>query len=148
MAHHLACSLQAARARLQCSEYLPDTLPLASRFALPHPRQALGLPVGQHIILKAAAADGSDILKPYTPVTDDDTRGYVDFVIKVKRHCITCSCRSTLYSVLEKHAPAWLVVVLPARCSATAVLLWEVLHQCILQKRKGVVTRSLSHMLW
>ena len=55
---------------------------LHRRFALPHPRQALGLPVGQHIILKAAAADGSDILKPYTPVTDDDTRGYVDFVIK------------------------------------------------------------------
>ncbi|KAK9835387.1 hypothetical protein WJX81_006728 [Elliptochloris bilobata] len=53
------------------------------RFALPHPRQALGLPVGQHIILKAAAADGSNILKPYTPVSDDDLRGYMDFVIKV-----------------------------------------------------------------
>ena len=101
---------------------LADTLSLASRFALPHPRQALGLPVGQHIILKAAAADGSDILKPYTPVTDDDTRGYVDFVIKVKRHCITCSRRSSLHSVLQKPTPAWLAVVLPADCSATAML--------------------------
>ena len=95
---------------------------LASRFALPHPRQALGLPVGQHIILKAAAADGSDILKPYTPVTDDDTRGYVDFVIKVKRHCLACSCRSALQPVLQKHEPAWLAVVLPSACSAKAVL--------------------------
>ncbi len=41
--------------------------------------------MGQHIILKAAGADGSDIMKPYTPVTDDDTLGYVDFVIKVSR---------------------------------------------------------------
>ena len=51
--------------------------------------------MGQHIILKAAAADGSDILKPYTPVTDDDTRGYVDFVIKVQETCSACSCPSS-----------------------------------------------------
>ncbi|EIE23241.1 ferredoxin reductase-like protein [Coccomyxa subellipsoidea C-169] len=55
------------------------------RFALPYKDQPIGLPIGQHISLKALkpAADGTEIFKPYTPVSDDDLLGYVDFVIKV-----------------------------------------------------------------
>lgn len=53
------------------------------RFALPHPDQRLGLPVGQHITFLAQDADGKDIYRPYTPVSDDDQLGSVDFVIKL-----------------------------------------------------------------
>ena len=43
----------------------------------------LGLPIGQHITFKAKDSDGKDLFRPYTPTTDDDTPGHVDFVIKV-----------------------------------------------------------------
>ena len=56
---------------------------LSPRFALDHPAQRLGLPTGQHITLKCVTADGEEVMKPYTPVTDDATRGTVDFVVKV-----------------------------------------------------------------
>lgn len=53
------------------------------RFALPAKKMVLGLPVGAHISLKGTDADGKDVMRPYTPVSDDNLRGYVDFVIKV-----------------------------------------------------------------
>lgn len=53
------------------------------RFGLPTNKTILGLPIGQHITFKAKDADGKDIFKPYTPTTDDDTPGHVDFVIKI-----------------------------------------------------------------
>lgn len=57
------------------------TLP---RFALDHPNQLLGLPTGHHVTLKCTVpATGEEAMRPYTPVTDDATRGFVDFVIKV-----------------------------------------------------------------
>lgn len=52
------------------------------RFALPHRQQLLGLPVGQHISLKADA-EAPMLLRPYTPVTPVQQPGFVDFVIKV-----------------------------------------------------------------
>lgn len=52
------------------------------RFALPTPRHILGLPVGQHIYL-SATIDGNLVVRPYTPVTSDDNKGYVDLVVKV-----------------------------------------------------------------
>ncbi|XP_076450996.1 NADH-cytochrome b5 reductase 2-like isoform X2 [Babylonia areolata] len=52
------------------------------RFALPSPEHILGLPVGQHIYL-TARIDGSLVIRPYTPVSSDDEKGYVDLVIKV-----------------------------------------------------------------
>lgn len=60
------------------------------RFKLPYPDQVLGLPTGQHITLKYVKADGEEVLKPYTPITDDDTVGHVDFVIKVRPHWTSC----------------------------------------------------------
>lgn len=52
------------------------------RFQLPSPDHILGLPVGQHIYL-TAKKDGDLIIRPYTPVSSDDDKGYMDLVIKV-----------------------------------------------------------------
>nr|XP_056703610.1 NADH-cytochrome b5 reductase 3 [Euleptes europaea] len=52
------------------------------RFALPSPDNILGLPVGQHIYL-SARIDGNLVIRPYTPVSSDDDKGYVDLVIKI-----------------------------------------------------------------
>merc|ERR1712032_352104 len=46
------------------------------RFRLPHPDMRLGLPTGQHIFLKATC-DGKVVMRPYSPLSDDATRGYV-----------------------------------------------------------------------
>lgn len=42
----------------------------------------LSVSKGQHIYL-SARIDGSLIIRPYTPVTSDDDKGYMDLVIKV-----------------------------------------------------------------
>ena len=53
------------------------------RFVMPRKDQLLGLPVGQHITIKATLPDGTEVMRPYTPTSDGQARGYVDFVIKV-----------------------------------------------------------------
>jgi cytochrome-b5 reductase len=56
------------------------------RFALDNPEQTLGLPVGQHIVLRAdCTTDGKTetVTHSYTPISSDDEKGYVDFMIKV-----------------------------------------------------------------
>ncbi|XP_062921667.1 NADH-cytochrome b5 reductase 1-like [Mobula hypostoma] len=52
------------------------------RFALPSASHILGLPVGKHVYL-SARIDGSLVVRPYTPVTSDDEKGYVDVVVKI-----------------------------------------------------------------
>jgi nitrate reductase (NAD(P)H) len=52
------------------------------RFALPRPDMKLGLPTGQHIFLRANV-QGNVVMRPYSPMTDDNTLGHVDFIIKV-----------------------------------------------------------------
>jgi cytochrome-b5 reductase len=52
-------------------------------FRLPDPRMRVGLPTGQHITFLAKDGDGKEVYRPYTPVTDDDTPGSVEFVIKL-----------------------------------------------------------------
>ncbi|XP_030077530.1 NADH-cytochrome b5 reductase 1 [Microcaecilia unicolor] len=52
------------------------------RFALPSPNHILGLPVGKHVYL-FARINGSLVVRPYTPISSDEDRGYVDLVIKV-----------------------------------------------------------------
>ncbi|XP_030295929.1 NADH-cytochrome b5 reductase 3 [Sparus aurata] len=52
------------------------------RFALPSPEHVLGLPIGQHIYL-SARIDGKLVVRPYTPVSSDDDKGYVDLVVKI-----------------------------------------------------------------
>jgi len=52
------------------------------RFALPSSNHILGLPVGQHIYL-TATKDGELVIRPYTPVSSDDDKGFMDLVVKV-----------------------------------------------------------------
>lgn len=52
------------------------------RFSLPSSEHILGLPIGQHIYL-SATVDNNLVIRPYTPVSSDDDRGYVDLVVKV-----------------------------------------------------------------
>ncbi|KAL4622439.1 NADH-cytochrome b5 reductase 3 [Arapaima gigas] len=52
------------------------------RFALPTPEHVLGLPVGKHVYL-SARIDGNLVVRPYTPVSSDDDKGYVDLVVKI-----------------------------------------------------------------
>eukprot|EP00971_Amphidinium_carterae_P257944 5120222-Amphidinium_carterae.1 len=42
----------------------------------------LGLPTGMHMFLRAKI-DGQVVMRPYTPMTDDETLGHVDLLIKV-----------------------------------------------------------------
>lgn len=53
------------------------------RFGLPSSEHIVGLPVGQHISFKYNDADGKLVMRSYTPVSSDEEKGYVDFVIKV-----------------------------------------------------------------
>ncbi|XP_053647101.1 NADH-cytochrome b5 reductase 3 isoform X2 [Cherax quadricarinatus] len=52
------------------------------RFKLPSPDHVLGLPVGQHIYL-SARVEGQLIVRPYTPVSSDEDKGYMDLVVKI-----------------------------------------------------------------
>lgn len=52
------------------------------RFALPHPKDKLGLPLGWHLSLRAMV-DGKEIRRPYTPTSTQDDKGGFDLVIKV-----------------------------------------------------------------
>ena len=52
------------------------------RFALDSPQQVLGLPVGQHISLKASVG-GRDVIRTYTPVSTDLDQGFFDLMVKV-----------------------------------------------------------------
>lgn len=53
------------------------------RFALPSKKHVLGLPIGQHISLKYVDNEGKEVQRSYTPVSSDDDKGFVDFVIKI-----------------------------------------------------------------
>lgn len=52
------------------------------RFALPFPDAKLGLPVGMHMYV-VARIDGKEVQRPYTPISDNDTLGHVDLLVKV-----------------------------------------------------------------
>lgn len=61
------------------------------RFKLPSPTAILGLPTGQHISLaatlpvtdpKTGTTADKEILRSYTPITDDTTPGHFDLLIK------------------------------------------------------------------
>ncbi|EGG13857.1 NADH-cytochrome b5 reductase [Cavenderia fasciculata] len=52
------------------------------RFELPNATDRLGLPIGQHISLRATV-NGKEVYRPYTPISSDDDLGYFDLLIKV-----------------------------------------------------------------
>lgn len=45
--------------------------------------QVLGLPVSGLIMAKVVDADGNEIVRPYTPVSESDALGHFDLVIKI-----------------------------------------------------------------
>lgn len=49
---------------------------------------------GQHIYL-SAKIDGKLVVRPYTPVSSDDDKGFVDLVVKVKESCFIYEKRLT-----------------------------------------------------
>jgi len=52
------------------------------RFAL-QPKQKLGLPVASCLVTRTQGADGKPVIRPYTPITKEDTLGYFDLLVKV-----------------------------------------------------------------
>lgn len=56
---------------------------LVYRFALPGTEQRLGLPVGQHVFVRLKRKDTGEIVqRAYTPVSCENSRGSIDFLIK------------------------------------------------------------------
>ncbi|KAH9898470.1 NADH-cytochrome b5 reductase [Cubamyces lactineus] len=51
------------------------------RFALPHPDDVLGLPIGQHISV-SAEINGKTVMRSYTPTTSNDDLGHFDLLVK------------------------------------------------------------------
>lgn len=52
------------------------------KFGLPHADDVLGLPIGQHIVIKANI-NGKDITRSYTPTSlDEDTKGSFELLVK------------------------------------------------------------------
>lgn len=51
------------------------------RFALPTKDSVLGLPTGQHVSV-AADIRGRQIIRSYTPISNDRLKGYVDLLVK------------------------------------------------------------------
>lgn len=52
------------------------------RFELPHPDSVLGLPIGQHVSIKATI-DGAAVQRSYTPTSNNADKGILELVIKV-----------------------------------------------------------------
>jgi cytochrome-b5 reductase len=52
------------------------------RFALPSAEHVLGLPIGKHIYL-SARINGDLVVRPYTPTSSDDDKGFFDLVVKI-----------------------------------------------------------------
>lgn len=52
------------------------------RFALPSEQHILGLPIGQHIYL-STRINGELVVRPYTPTSSDEDKGYFDLVLKI-----------------------------------------------------------------
>uniref|UniRef100_A0A7S4LAW5 Cytochrome-b5 reductase n=1 Tax=Eutreptiella gymnastica TaxID=73025 RepID=A0A7S4LAW5_9EUGL len=52
------------------------------RFALPSTQHRLGLPVGWHMLLRGQVGEEA-VVRPYTPTSSDDDRGFFELVIKI-----------------------------------------------------------------
>lgn len=52
------------------------------RFGLPSAEHTLGLPLGQHVYL-SAKVNGELTVRPYTPTSSEQDKGYFDLVLKV-----------------------------------------------------------------
>lgn len=95
------------------------------RFTLPDLEQPLGLPIGQHVQFKAKGEDGKDVYRSYTPVSDNDQLGSVDFVIKIYP-------QGKMSQVLNKLEVGQTLQMRGPRVSSTAIcmLFMLSLHSC------------------
>lgn len=55
------------------------------RFKLPNDTISLGLPVGQHIRIRANV-NGEVITREYTPTSSNDDKGYFELIVKIYPH--------------------------------------------------------------
>ena len=61
------------------------------RFALPFEETPLGLPVGQHVFVRTKRKDTGELVqRAYTPVSAEDAKGSIDFLIKYVVCCAYC----------------------------------------------------------
>lgn len=67
-------------------------VPCSYRFALPHPDDVLGLPIGQHVSV-SAEINGKEIMRSYTPTSSDDDLGHFDLLVKVRFRSLPCRFR-------------------------------------------------------
>ena len=54
------------------------------RFALPHKQQLLGLPAGQHVMVRVPKRGGGFLERLYNPTSTDAQPGIVEFLVKVR----------------------------------------------------------------
>lgn len=53
-------------------------------FKLEHDKQTLGLPVGQHLLLRIRdPVTGEAVVRSYTPISETSRRGYTDVLVKI-----------------------------------------------------------------
>jgi cytochrome-b5 reductase len=90
------------------------------RFSLPKPTDILGLPIGQHISLAATPAGvEKEVVRSYTPITSDEEKGYVDFMIKsypqgnISKHMSTLKIGDTM----KFKGPKGAMVYTPNMCT-------------------------------
>lgn len=55
------------------------------RFALPRPDSRLGLPIGKHVSVRADIG-GKQVMRSYTPITDDSLPGAFELLVKTYPH--------------------------------------------------------------
>lgn len=95
------------------------------RFGLPSENSILGLPIGQHISL-AATPKGADkeVVRSYTPISSDEDKGYVDFMIKaypqgnISAHMTTLKLGDTM----KLRGPKGAMVYTPNMCSRIGMI--------------------------
>ena len=64
-------------------------------FSLSSPEQRLGLPVGQHVFVRLKRKDTGELVqRAYTPVSRENARGSLEFLIK----CVSSLCPASPFS--------------------------------------------------
>lgn len=95
------------------------------RFGLPSETSILGLPVGQHISL-AATPKGAEkeVVRSYTPISSDEDKGFVEFMIKaypqgnISAHMATLKIGDTM----KMRGPKGAMVYSPNMCKRIGMI--------------------------
>ena len=65
------------------------------------------LPIGSHISIAAEDIEGKEFMRPYTPITDDNSKDYIDYVIKAgctasHHHCTLKGSAASVYAFSQR----------------------------------------------